>query len=255
MTDKMKNSVDLLIRSIETGDPAPASVINDEHYIQHNLEVADGLAAFGALLGKLPKGVTRAKPARIFRDGEYVFSHTDYDFFGPKIGFDIFRFNNGKIVEHWDNLQATPENANPSGRSMIDGPTSATDIGKTDVNKSLVSAFVEDVLVKGRVEYMAQYFAGDGFIQHNPMVGDGVSGLGEALTTMAAAGMPMVYEQLHHVFGEGNFVLAVSEGRFAGRHVAFYDLFRVEDGKLAEHWDVIQDIPEAKLWQNQNGKF
>ena len=36
------------------------------------------------------------------------FLHTDYNFFGPKIGFDIFRFEDGKIVEHWDNLQETP---------------------------------------------------------------------------------------------------------------------------------------------------
>lgn len=43
--------------------------------------------------------------ARVFEDGDYVFAHSDYNFFGPKIGFDIFRFENGKIVEHWDNLQ------------------------------------------------------------------------------------------------------------------------------------------------------
>jgi len=52
---------------------------------------------------------------------------------------------------------------------------------------------------------------------------------------------------------EGNFVLAVSEGRFAGVHSAFYDLFRVEAGKIVEHWDVISQIPPEMA--HSNGKF
>jgi predicted SnoaL-like aldol condensation-catalyzing enzyme len=159
------------------------------------------------------------------------------------------------IVEHWDNLQITPEKANPSGRLMIDGTTIATNYGETDANKAFISEFIDNILINNRVERIAEYFAGDSFIQHNPIVGDGVSGLGQALADMAAAGTPMIYEKLHHVFGEGNFVLTVSEGRFAGKHVAFYDLFRIEDARLAEHWDVIQNIPDQNLWKNQNGKF
>jgi predicted SnoaL-like aldol condensation-catalyzing enzyme len=46
-------------------------------------------------------------PIRVFQDGDFVFAHTEYDFFGPKIGFDIFRFEKGLIVEPWDNLQET----------------------------------------------------------------------------------------------------------------------------------------------------
>jgi predicted SnoaL-like aldol condensation-catalyzing enzyme len=50
-------------------------------------------------------------------------------------------------------------------------------------------------------------------------------------------------------------VLSVSEGRFAGKHVAFYDLFRVAQGVIAEHWDTIEEIPPRDAWQNTNGKF
>lgn len=49
---------------------------------------------------------------------------------------------------------------------------------------------------------------------------------------MAAQGVTMKYDQIHKVLGEGNFVLTVSEGTFAGRHSAFYDLFRVQSGKF-----------------------
>lgn len=50
-------------------------------------------------------------------------------------------------------------------------------------------------------------------------------------------------------------MLVVSEGEFAGKHSAFYDLFRVANGKLAEHWDVIEAIPARDQWKNPNGKF
>lgn len=251
-----KEQVRALLRSIETGDPAPVGFINPTRYTQHNLAVGDrGLQGSGAVMAQLPKGSARANPVRVFQDGDFVFAHTNYDFFGPKIGFDIFRFEDGKIVEHWDNLQETPKKAGPSGHTMLDGPTEATDLGHTDANKALVSGLVDDVLVNGRVEKLASYFDGDRYVQHNPMVADGVSGLGAALAEMARSGMTMKYTKVHKVLGEGNFVLTVSEGTFGGKATSFYDLFRVENGKIAEHWDTMEAIPPKAEWKNGNGKF
>lgn len=65
----------------------------------------------------------------------------------------------------------------------------------------------------------------------------------------------MKYDRIHKVLGEGDFVLVISEGALAGRHSAFYDLFRVQAGKIAEHWDVIETIPPASQHKNGNGKF
>jgi predicted SnoaL-like aldol condensation-catalyzing enzyme len=250
-----KQQVVALLKSIETGEPGPVAAINPDKYIQHNLAAADGLAGFGALMSQLPKGSARAHTVRAFQDGDYVFSHTEYNFFGPKIGFDIFRFENGKIVEHWDNLQETPSKPNPSGHTMTDGPTEVKDLDKTAANKQLVSAFVDDILVNGRLDKLAGYFDGDNYVQHNPQIADKLSGLGAALAEMAKAGVTMKYAKVHKVLGEGNFVLTVSEGEFAGKHSSFYDLFRVQDGKIAEHWDVIETIPPRAQWQNANGKF
>ena len=100
-----KQQVTELLHSIETGDQRPVSYINPTKYIQHNLAVADGLAGFGATLQALPKGTAKANVVRVFQDGDFVFTHTEYNFFGPKIGFDIFRFEDGKIVEHWDVIE------------------------------------------------------------------------------------------------------------------------------------------------------
>lgn len=250
-----KQKVTDLLKAIETGAQAPIAYINPTKYIQHNLAAGDGLAGFGELLQHLPPNSAKVNTVRVFQDVEFVFAHTDYDFFGPKIGFDIFRFEGNQIVEHWDNLQETPTNANPSGHTMIDGTTEIKDLGDTEANKALVKNFVEDILVNGKMEKFASYFNGDDYIQHNPLIPDQLSGLGKALGEWAKQGITMKYDKIHRVLGEGNFVLVVSEGYLAGKHNAFYDLFRVENNKIAEHWDVIEEIIPKESWKNNNGKF
>jgi len=249
-----KKQVVELLKAIETGASEPIGVINP-NFIQHNLGAEDGLAGFGKLLQQLPPNSAKVNTVRVFQDRDYVFAHIDINFFGPKIGFDIFRFEDGKIVEHWDNLQEKPTNPNPGGHTMTDGPTEVKDLSKTEENKKLVRSFVEDILVNGKMEKLAGYFNGDNLIQHNPLVPDQLSGLTTALGELAKQGVTIKYDEIHMVLGEGNFVLVVSEGDLGGKHSSFYDLFRVENGKLAEHWDTIEEIPAKEQWKNNNGKF
>ncbi len=255
MDSSKKEKVVALIKSIETGAHEPVAYINPNKYIQHNLGVADGLAGFGQVLQALLPNSAKAQTVRAFQDGDFVFTHTNYNFFGPKIGFDIFRFEDGLIVEHWDNLQETPESLNPSGHSMIDGSTEIKDLSKTEANKTLVKNFLEDILINGQMDKIGKYFDGDKYIQHNPQIADGLSGLGHALEYMASQGLVMKFDKVHKVLGEGNFVLAVNEGSFGGEPTSFYDLFRIENGKIAEHWDVIEPIAAQETWKNKNGKF
>ncbi len=249
-----KDKAVALIESLENGDKKTVGYINPTKYIQHNLAVGDGLEGFGAVLANAPAGGFKAKVIRSFADGDFVVLHTIYDFFGPKIGFDVFRFENGLIVEHWDNLiEIKP--ANPSGHTQTDGPTTILDSDKTNSNKTIVKNFVSDILVNGDMAKLTNYFDGDNYIQHNPAIGDGLSGLGAALEAMAKQGVTMEYDKIHKVLGSGNFVLTMSEGKFAGQPTSYYDLFRVENGKIAEHWDVMETIIPKADWKNDNGKF
>lgn len=250
-----KAQVVALLKSIETGDLAPRAVINPDRYVQHNLAIGDGLAGISAALQALPKGAAKVNTVRVFRDGDHVFAHSEYQLFGPKIGFDIFRFENGKIVEHWDNLQESPAKPNPSGRTMIDGPSTAVDLDKTEANKKLAASFVGDILLNGRMDRLAGYFDGGNYRQHNPQIADGLAGLGAALQALARSGITLKYHRVHKVLGEGNFVLVVSEGELASRPTSFYDLFRIENGRIAEHWDTVEAIPPKSAWKNDNGKF
>ena len=120
MLNDFKRQVVELLKSLETGDRRPLATINPQKYIQHNLRVADGLAGFRARLEALPKGAAKVNTVRVFQDGNFVFAHTEYNIGGPRVGFDIFRFEEGKIVEHWDNLEQTAAAAE-SERSHDDG--------------------------------------------------------------------------------------------------------------------------------------
>lgn len=244
-----------LLKSIETGATEPVSYINASKYIQHNLSVEDGLAGFAKLLQQLPAGSAKVNTVRVFRDGDFIVAHSEYNFFGPKIGFDIFRFENGKIVEHWDNLQEKPASPNPGGHTMIDGPTELTDFDQTEANKALVKGAIEDLLMNGQMHKAPVYFNGNEYINHNPEAADGLTGLAKGMAERAQKGIFTTYLKVHKVLGEGNFVLAVSEGTWNGKPTAFYDLFRLENGKIAEHWDVLEEIPAKEDWKNNNGKF
>jgi predicted SnoaL-like aldol condensation-catalyzing enzyme len=114
---------------------------------------------------------------------------------------------------------------------------------------------LKDVFMGVAPEKITDYISSEKYFQHNTSVADGLDGLGLALAALAEAGTPMVYSKTHFVLAEGNFVLAVSEGQFLGKHVAFYDLFRLENGRVIEHWDVIENIPSQETWMHDNGKF
>jgi predicted SnoaL-like aldol condensation-catalyzing enzyme len=249
-----KQQVVNLLKSIETGESKALAYINPEKYIQHNLAVGDGLAGVTTLFESLPKGSTKVNTVRVFQDSDFVFAHTDYNFFGPKVGFDIFRFEAGKIVEHWDNLQETAAKPSPGDHTMIDGPTVAIDLDKTEVNKALMKAYMDDLL-HGRREKFSSYFDGNNYIQHNPWVADGLTGLVAGLQALAEQDLAVKYERVHQVLGEGDFVLVVSAGSFGERPTSYYDLYRIQNGKIAEHWDALEAIPQRGEWKNSNGKF
>lgn len=248
-----------LIDTFATGDTDIAKELLAEDYIQHNLAYGTGRDAFISSVEYLASADEKTTVENIwaFEDGDKVFLQTVYNFAGAgeQVAFDIFRFDNeGKIAEHWDNLAAKAE-PNPSGHTQIDGTMEVTDLDKTEENRKLVEDFLYDVMQGNNLDKTPDYFDGDTYIQHNTGIADGISGLNEALAALAEQNIQMIYTTTHQVLAQGNFVLAVSEGTFGDKPTAYYDLWRVENGKIAEHWDVMETIANKSTWQNQNGKF
>ena len=148
MTASKKEQIRALLKSIETGEPGPAAVVNEAIYIQHNPQTHEGSEGLAQLFKRLSNTEPRVNMVRGFEDGNFVFAHMEYDFASRKVCFEVFRFQDGQAVEHWDNIQER-QGPNGSGRSMVDGPTEASDHELTESNRSLVRSFAETVLVAG----------------------------------------------------------------------------------------------------------
>lgn len=248
-----------LINTFATGDTEKAASLLAEGYIQHNLAYGTGRDAFVGSVQYLASAPvkTTVNNIRAYEDGDKIFLQTVYNFAGAgeQVAFDIFRFDeNGKIAEHWDNLAAKAA-PNPSGRTQIDNLAEVKDIDKTEENREIVKNFLHDVMMGKAPEKTPDYFDNGKYIQHNTGIADGLDGLGAALAALAEQDIQMIYDKVHQVLAQGDMVLAVSEGTFGGAPTSYYDLWRVENGKIAEHWDVMETIADKSTWQNQNGKF
>jgi len=231
-------------------DEEQMKALYTEDYIQHNPNVPTGLDAVIALLPVLKEAGFDYTTHRVLEDGDLLLTHTTYHnaaVFGADdvVAFDLWRMEDGKIAEHWDSIiPVYAETA--SGRTQTDGMTEVVDLDKTEENKALVESFVRTVLMDQQTDKMEDYIRDGIYDQHNPVVGDGPVALKAVLGAIKN-------DRLHRVIGEGNFVLTQAEGTWDGTPYAIYDLFRVEDGKIAEHWDVLQEIPAEMA--HENGMF
>jgi predicted SnoaL-like aldol condensation-catalyzing enzyme len=193
------------------------------------------------------------KVIRVLADGDYVVTHSQFNFGKVYVAFDIFRFEHERIVEHWDNLELKREALNASGRTQLDGPTEVTDLGETSANKSLLRDYLDVVVIGGHREHADRYRKA--FHQHNCFGEDNKSGGQATSGPFAKPGFVCRVDKVHAVLGEGNFVLVVNEGVIDDKPSIFYDLYRVERHLIVEHCDVIEPIPPKDQWKNPNGKF
>ncbi len=249
-----KEKIRKLLKGIETGDPEAALVVNENKYIQHNPHTREGNIGLAELFKQIAKTGPRVNMIRIFEDKDFVFAHMEYNFTTLKAAFEVFRFEDGFAVEHWDNMQPMPQ-ANASGRSMLDGSVVVEDHDFTEFNRERVSCFVNDILIKRKLNLLTDYVCHNNFIQHSPLIADGISVLRSTLSDKSQEKYKITYAKVHRILAEGNFVLSISEGSLDGQHCSFYDLFRLTKGRIIEHWDTIEPIPPRTEWKNDNGKF
>jgi len=229
-----------------------------ESFIQHDPNVADGLAGMKSFTAEMAS--SPAADITIYRmlvDGDLVLLHCKYEdvgrYGGSAIAFDLFRFKDGKIVEHWGG-QEPEAPLNPSGRTQVDGPTEVVDRDKTEANRTLVRTYRETVMVSLRFDRIEEFIEGAHYAQHASKIGDGIARLRDRIASVAKEG-GQLYLTPRRFVAEGNFVLVLSEGDLPSGPTALYDLFRVENGKIVEHWDVLTPIPPRDQWKNTNGPF
>src|SRR5690242_13792041 len=165
---KEKKAVLNLLAAYHTGNAAAFDAINPKKFIQHDPQVADGLSGLKAWLAAIPMGQISVKPVRVLVDGSYVLVHSQTTLpSGPTVAWDIFRFEQGKIVEHWASRQ--PEHGpNPAGHTELDGPTTVTDESATQRNQRLAWTAMASILRDGDFSlYGEPLYNAAGYVQHS----------------------------------------------------------------------------------------
>jgi len=129
----------------------------------------------------------------------------------------------------------------------------AADAQQQEQNKKTVVDFYESGLNQKDFEAASKYF-GPRYTQHNPNAADGPEGF-KAFLQFLKEKFPASRSEIKRVFADGDYViLHVHAVREPGtRGVAVVDIFKLENGKIVEHWDVVQPIPEKAA--NTNGMF
>lgn len=183
---------------------------------------------------------SQMKPIRILQDSSLVAVHSRMLGDTLRFRWDILRIEQQQIQEHWSNVNDSI-GISPDGHSEIDGPTIPEQLELTDSNRALVKQFVNQCLINE--DGGARKFFNLGlYIQHDRNVGDGLIALLFEIIRMKLSGTTLKFEYNYHVIAEGNLVLSTSEGFINGKKIAFYDLFRVEENKLVEHWDIVAPV-------------
>jgi predicted SnoaL-like aldol condensation-catalyzing enzyme len=133
-----------------------------------------------------------------------------------------------------------------------------TDAQKMERNKKNVVEFYNAVLNEKNFD-KAKTYVGATYIQHNPIGADGLEGI-KGFIEFLRAKFPNNKSEIKRVFADGNYVIvhvhAVRNPGTDERGNAIFDLFRLDDnGKVLEHWDAVQPIPDPANAKNKNGMF
>jgi predicted SnoaL-like aldol condensation-catalyzing enzyme len=220
------------------------SVINDyvhEDYIQHSPTVKDGRSGLVEMLTfmkSLPKPAEKSPSPiiRVIADGDLVAIHLDVKFMGKHIAVvDLMRLRDGKLAEHWDASESYEVTGRPI--TMTNGTTVIEDSVNASDSKKLVRYFYEKVM-NGNISDYGKYFT-EGFIEHN---------IANSLLDTREYDI-----KIKRIIAEGNFVVAHCEYIGIGKSSSCFDIFKLEDDKIAEHWSVWQQVPDVMA--HGNGMF
>jgi predicted SnoaL-like aldol condensation-catalyzing enzyme len=117
-------------------------------------------------------------------------------------------------------------------------------------NKEILLDFLEKAINQGNFDAAAMHF-GLSYLQHTPMIGDGIEGLRKHMSELRKQ-FPELRGEVKRIVAEGDLVIAHVHARRtpADPGLAIVDLFRLERGKLVEHWEVRQPVPDAAVHGN-----
>ena len=240
----------VVFAGISAGDLNLATqYIDHKRFVQHNPYAADGVEGLTRFISLSPRDQLQLAVLRAFQDGPYVVTQATGQRSGRNIFFDIFRFEDGLVVEHWafSTMDAPP---NRSGHTQTDGPTQAKPSEDKEKNKAIVRDYYQTIHINGAHSKIPQYFLGDHCLRHEPGVRAGVAAFRRDLEELIK---DRSIDEIKFVLGQGDFVFIAAKGSHKGKPCVYIDLYRVENGKIAERWGFPEQVPPREEWKNNNG--
>lgn len=257
VNQKIQHAKSLYLEGIRDGNARQAvEKYTGERYTQHSTGVRDGVEGFVEFFEPFIERnpIRDIEIVRSFEDGQYVFVHAYQSLNNGEsqwVTMDFFDTDtDDKIIEHWDVIVEF-KGENPSGRTQVDGQTEVINLYETEKNKDIVRFMLEDLMMPGgNIDNANQYIAED-YIQHSFEVADG---LDTVIELLKSPDRPLWYQEIVLLVGSGNFVATLSRATWGSEEYAQADLFRLENGKIVEHWDAAEPVP-AKQELANSGKF
>ena len=213
-----------------------------EDFIQHNPFSADGLDH----LLVMTQFTFVWEAARWVVEGDLVAYHGMYtstnplDPDNPLLCVDLWRIEDGKIVEHWDALDVRP--FGQLAAMLAGGGDGLKDVSAEYVaaNKAAAQRFMDEVVNNGNLNILPDLLA-DGFVHHNEAGEMGEESVVGWLNAMGGK----VPHTVKRIIGSGDLVMTHSHFIHPKMTTATFDFFRFDQaGKITDHWSVSQPIAE-----------
>lgn len=237
-----------VFRGIETRDPAMAiRHLDAGRYMEHDPNLANGVEGVRRYIEALAPEA-RMEMVRVFEDGDYVVTQADGHVRNDGTFFDVFRFDDGAIVEHWG-FAAPSGPPNAGGHTQVDGPIEAGREEDTAANKAFMREYYETFHIQGRHDLADRYFAGSPMTRHEPGVADGVHAF---LRDLAVLTRDRTIDEIKLLLGRGDLLFLAAQGTHRGEPCTYVDLYRVDTDRIAEHWGFPQPIPPTNARRNGN---
>ncbi|MCH4896998.1 polyketide cyclase [Marinilabiliaceae bacterium JC040] len=256
MNNKLENAKSLYLKGIRDGKLEAADLYTGNSYTQHSTGVKDGVEGFKEFFKDfLSRTETRdIRIRRSLQDGDYVFLHVYQNIDNKKaewITTDMFLTDdNDKLIEHWDVISKyINTDKTKSGYDPIFGDFIISDIDKTEENKSIIKSFLIEIHQNKKFEELEKYISIDSYIEHSVSIKNGFENFRAFLLNN-----DVTYDNIFHIMGEGNYVVSYSKVKINNSSLAVFDIYRLENGKIVEHWDNMEEIPSIEEQAN-SGKF
>jgi predicted SnoaL-like aldol condensation-catalyzing enzyme len=152
-------------------------------------------------------------------------------------------------------MKRTPIVLAAAAASLLFAGAAMADTPQEEANKK-VAIDMYNASLNGKDWEKTLKFIGPTYKQHNLGAPDGIEGFKAHIENLKK-NFPQNHGDIKHVMASGDLVaLHIHVKRKPeDRGMAIVDIFRIKDGKVVEHWDVVQQIPDPEKWQNQNGMF